>query len=228
MLATIFSLVRQLMSVAYVLFLLRQFYRPESALFVLPTHVFASIALVYLWKPLKIKGEQTSLTRLLDLAAVAVCIGIICHYLRDALRIETRIDMFDPVHFGDKFAFCVGLPLLFEAVRRSGGMGLLSVVLAAFAYGFVGKYLPLWLKFPGFPFNDYVEITVLGIEGVFGVAANAIVYVVFYFIFFGAAFSATGGGRIFIDLAMTVTGRLVGGSAKTAVVASALNIPPPI
>ncbi|MCL2000813.1 MAG: TRAP transporter fused permease subunit, partial [Planctomycetes bacterium] len=59
-------------------------------------------------------------------------------------------------------------------------------------------------------------------EGLMGVTASAITSFVFYFILFGAFFSATGGGKVFIDLAMKVTGRQVGGPAKTAIVSSAL------
>lgn len=111
---------------------------------------------------------------------------------------------------------------MLEAVRRTAGLGLVVLLLAFIGYGFFGGYAPGWFRFMDFDLKTFAELTVLGNEGLMGVTASAIVSFVFYFILFGAFFSATGGGKIFIDLAMKLAGRRVGGPAKTAIVASAL------
>lgn len=216
------SLIRQVASLLYVCFLLKQFLAPDQPLLVLPVFAFSSIGLVYLWKPLTINDQQHWFTQMFDLICFALCVYIVTHYIFSTDRLQTRIEGVDPVMFGDLFAFGVGIPIMLEAVRRSGGMGLVSVLLLFLSYGFLGGHLPGWFYFSGFSINDFVEFTVLGTEGVFGVCTSAMVTFVFYFIFFGAAFSATGGGQIFIDLALALTGRLTGGAAKTAIVSSAL------
>ena len=216
------ELFRQAASLVYVAFLLKQFIAPDQPLFVLPLFAFSSVGLVFLWKPLLVQGKPNWFGRLLDLACVLVCLYLVVHYAESSLRLQTRIEGVDPVKFGDLVAFCLGVPVLLEAVRRTGGMGLVSILVLFLGYGFLGNKLPGWFNFIGFSLTDFVEFTVLGTEGIFGVCTSAMVTFVFYFIFFGAAFSATGGGQIFIDLALSLTGRLTGGAAKTAIVSSAL------
>jgi TRAP transporter 4TM/12TM fusion protein len=209
----------------YCLYLLRQFTHPDPPLLALPVHVFFSIGIVFLLKPLSpphFSDAARAACRVFDLAAYFCCLYITWHYLSDTYRVQTRMDNVDPVLFGDYFAFCVGVPLMLEAVRRCAGMGLVAVLLVFLAYGFGGAYMPGWFHFNPFSLSAFTEITVLGTNGLFGVTASAILNFVFYFVLFGVVFSATGGGKIFIDLALRVTGHLVGGPAKTAIVASAL------
>ena len=219
------SVLCQIAAVVYVAAMLKQFWRPDPPLIILPFHVFATVGIVFLWKPFSEKLKEGPLAlagRLFDLFAFFSCIFIIYSYLTDSYRIQTRLDGIDEVLFTDMFAFCVGVPLLLEAVRRTTGFGLLALLLAFISYGFFGKAMPGWFRFEGFSLETFAELTVLGTDGLFGVTASAITSFVFYFILFGAFFSATGGGKIFIDLAMMLAGKRVGGPAKTAVVASAL------
>ncbi|RJX28834.1 MAG: TRAP transporter fused permease subunit [Desulfarculus sp.] len=57
-------------------------------------------------------------------------------------------------------------------------------------------------------------------EGIYGVPLGVAATFVFVFVLFGAFLEVTGGGNFFIDLAYALTGRMSGGPAKTAVVAS--------
>ena len=192
---------------------------------ILPFHVFATLGILYLMKPFSPKLKEGSLAiagRIFDLLAFAACIIIIYHYYIDTARIQYRMEGIDAVFFGDLFAFCVGVPLLLEGVRRTSGNGLVAVITIAIIYALFGNYFPGWFRFKGFSLETFAELTVLGTEGLYGVTASSITSFVFYFVAFGAIFSAFGGGKIFIDLAMRVTGRMVGGPAKSAIVASAL------
>lgn len=219
--ATLFSWFRQLCSVLYVAYLLKQFQWPDQPMMVLPVHAFATAALAIMWRPLFLFGRRKP-GAVLDAVMVAICAYLIWHYITGAARMQTRIEGVDPVMFGEYVAFCAGIPIILEAVRRSGGMSLLAVVVAFLVYGFFGSYFPGWFRFSGFSLTDFTEITMLGTEGLFGVCTSSMVSFVFYFVLFGAVFMASGGGGIFIDLALGLSGRLVGGSAKAAIVASAL------
>ena len=60
------------------------------------------------------------------------------------------------------------------------------------------------------------------LEGIFGTPMSVATTFVFAFILFGTFLEATGGAKQFINLSFSLTGRYVGGPAKTAVVASGL------
>nr|WP_240457708.1 TRAP transporter fused permease subunit [Halomonas socia] len=66
------------------------------------------------------------------------------------------------------------------------------------------------------------ELVSMKTDGIFGVTATAAINFVFYFVLFGTVFTFTGGGALFIDLAMRMTARLKGGAAKMSLVGSAL------
>ncbi|MEW5911435.1 MAG: TRAP transporter permease [Thermodesulfobacteriota bacterium] len=57
-------------------------------------------------------------------------------------------------------------------------------------------------------------------EGIYGLPLGVAATFVFVFVLFGAFLEVTGGGNFFINLAYALTGRMSGGPAKTAVVAS--------
>lgn len=58
--------------------------------------------------------------------------------------------------------------------------------------------------------------------GVLGITTSTSADFIFYFIMFGAFYGAIGGGQLFIDLAIRLAGRAVGGPAKTAIISSSL------
>lgn len=208
--------------IIYVFVLLKQFYRPDAPMFILPFHVFMTAAVVMLLVPLSIRGKRSAWMQILDLLAYGVCIFLTVYYALHVQRMQLRFDGIDPVYFGETLAFWVGIPIILEGVRRTTGLALVFVVLGFIIYGFGIVDLPGLLAFSGFRVKDYIEITMLGTEGVFGVASNAMVTMVFYFILFGAFFSATNGGEVFIDLSLLVSGRHIGGAAKSAIISSAL------
>lgn len=213
----------QITGIIYVFIMLKQFYHPDAPMFAIPFHVFITTALVLLFFPFNKKEEERKTTTMLfDLLGFSICIFLAMYYWMNVERMQLRFEMIDPVFLGEKLAFWVGIPLILEGVRRTIGWSLLLVVLGFLIYGFGIIDLPGLLYFSGFKLNEYVEITMLGTEGVFGVASNAMITMVFYFILFGAVFSATRGGDLFIDLSLLVSGKFKGGAAKSAVIASAL------
>lgn len=216
------TLLGHILAILYVFLMLKQFYRPDLPMMIIPFHVFATLGLVFLFVPLKIKNHQNKFTFIFDILAFLICVYFMVYYWIHAERMQLRFDGVDPVFIGETLTFWIGIPLLLEGVRRSTGWALVCVVLVVLIYGFGAIKIPGSFYFSGFSIKNYIEITALGTEGLFGVAANAMVTMVFYFVFFGVIFSVTGGGDIFIDLSLLASGRFVGGAAKTAVIASAL------
>ena len=206
----------------YVFFITKQFFSPDPPMLVVPIHVFLTISIVFLIFPIIVKSKNHLFYQVIDFSAYAFFLFLTYYYWINVERNQLRFEGIDPVLIGETLAFWVGIPLLLESVRRTTGWGLVCVVSVFLLYGFGVVELPGWLNFPGFSPTDYIEITMLGTEGIFGVASNAMVSMVFYFVLFGAVFSATGGGSVFIDLSLLLAGRFVGGAAKSAIVASSL------
>jgi TRAP transporter 4TM/12TM fusion protein len=112
--------------------------------------------------------------------------------------------------------------IVLEAARRGAGAAIPIMVLLAFGYVFVGPLMPgIWVH-PGFPPGYVIEQLYFSSGGLFGSLTGTSATFVAIFILFGALLQATGGGQTFMDLALLIAGRRIGGPAKVGVVASAL------
>lgn len=221
--ATIMKFFTSILATAYIAFLLKQFFAPMSPLMAASIHVYIATALVFCFMPLHFKNDRwQTLARVIDIILIAAALYICWHYYHATPRLESRLEMIDDVLFEDKFAFTVGLGLLFEAVRRSVGFSLLSVVIIFILYAYFGPFFPGWTKFEGFSIDTMAELITMQTEGIFGITASTAINFVFYFVMFGCVFTATGGGSVFIDIAMKATASLTGGAAKMSLFGSAL------
>src|SRR5690606_25038966 len=118
----------------------------------------------------------------------------------------------------------LGLAMMFvvlEAARRAVGWALVLVLAAFLLYAYFGYLLPGALWHRGYSVNAILEYSYLTTEGVFGIPVAVMAEYVFHFVLFGALLVASGAGTFFTDFARALTGRTIGGPAKTAVVASA-------
>ena len=183
-----------------------------------PVHVFLAVIVGVLFQPLGDRAWQRLLDWLLVLGAASCAL----YYVLDSARLIERMENVDPVFFHDMLFGTIAVLLVLEVTRRVIGWSLLGVILAFLAYGFLGPWFPGWLKFQGFDPRLYIEILAMTSHGLMGITTETSVTFVYYFIAFGAVYSATGGGQLFIDLALMAVGRQKGGAAKSAVISSAL------
>jgi len=211
------------LSLGYFAFLVKQFYWPDPPMLAAPVHVFLAMAVTTLLMPLAPTSMLGRLlARTLETGMVIACLAIAAHYVFDLDRMQTRLPYIDEVFTVDKITFVIGTAMLLEGVRRCVGWSLLGMILAFLAYGVFGQYVPAPLGFSGFDLGQMTDMMVMNPDGLFGVTATTSINFVFYFIMFGAIFASTGGGQLFIDIAMMAAGRLVGGAAKAALIGSAL------
>jgi TRAP transporter 4TM/12TM fusion protein len=117
--------------------------------------------------------------------------------------------------------FLVLIPVL-EALRRSTGYALLSVVAVFFIFGLLGHHVPGEMKALEVGWNELVTDLGLDAGAAYGTPLQIGAEVVVVFIFFGQLLLLTGGGEFFTNLAMAGFGKRRGGAAKISVVASAL------
>lgn len=147
------------------------------------------------------------------------CFGYLAVTSFDIL--QRGLDVMTPPHL-QALAVAAWIMLL-EALRRVGGLPLLLVVLIFSPYPAFAPYLPgIFMGPPGFNLLDVASFHILGTESVRGVQLKVVVTEVIGFILFGVLMQQLGGGKFFMDLALSLLGRVRGGSAKVSVIASAL------
>jgi len=153
---------------------------------------------------------------MLFILASCFAIGYVIVYEED---LALRIGMTTPL---DNFVALVGIICVLEITRRATPTALFIITLASIAYVLLGPYIPGELGHRGYSFDRLVQYLYLSQEGVFGITIGVMVSIIYIFILLGAFLEATGAGKFVIDFAYSVTGRLRGGPALSAVVASAL------
>src|SRR5699024_1656421 len=124
----------------------------------------------------------------------------------------------------DTWLSVAGILLLFEATRRTVGVPIVIVALVMMAYALFGNHIPTrMLSHQGYDFFEVATRLWYRDSGVFGTPLQISAKYIFLFLFFGVILVLTRIGQFFIDLAFGLTGRFTGGTAKAAVVASALQ-----
>ena len=116
-----------------------------------------------------------------------------------------------------------GILLLLEATRRAIGIPLVIVCTLFLLYSVFGQQMPLVISHKGVSLERLIGYQWLGGEAVFGIPLSVSVSFVFLFVFFGALLERAGAGQYFLDLAFAMLGRLRGGPAKAAILASGMT-----
>jgi TRAP transporter 4TM/12TM fusion protein len=109
-----------------------------------------------------------------------------------------------------------------EGIRRRTGWTLFSIVGAFLLYALVADKVPGRLIGKALSPIGLVQYVGFDPSAVFSTPLAVGTIIVLLFVFFGNLLFAAGGGQFFTDLAMAATGRARGGSAKIAIVGSAL------
>lgn len=118
----------------------------------------------------------------------------------------------------------IGILLLLEATRRTVGLPIVIVASIMMLYAVFGNFIPTQiLSHPGFSVDRLATNLWFQESGVFGTPIQISSKIIYLFLFFGVMLVHSKIGQFFNDLAFALTGRFTGGTAKTAVVASALQ-----
>jgi TRAP transporter 4TM/12TM fusion protein len=117
----------------------------------------------------------------------------------------------------------LAIALVLEACRRAMSVILPGLALMLLLYAWLGPYLPGQLfSHQGFSAATIVGDVYASMNGIFGFVAYVFIAFVMLFVIMGAIFERFGAGSFFIDFPVALMGRLRGGPAKAAVVASGL------
>ena len=112
--------------------------------------------------------------------------------------------------------------LVLELTRRTVGWPMTIISAAFLLYALYGNLLPFGLAHRGISLRRLVDHMFMGTDGILGVPVGVSATYITIFVLFGAFLEVSKQGQFFIQLALGLVGRAVGGAAKAAVVASAL------
>ncbi len=126
----------------------------------------------------------------------------------------------------DNLDFAVSLVavlLILEASRRVAGVVITSLAAIFLVYAYIGPELPGFLAHPGFTVERIVTFQWLSTEGILGIPIDVSSTFIFLFMLFASFLKRSGIGDWMTNVAVGITGGSVGGPAKAAVIASALQ-----
>lgn len=181
-------------------------------------HLTLGLMLTYMIFPIK-KGLNQKTIPWYDLIITAVVIFIGWYLIDRQLAPEVLAGRISQM---DLIIGAIFIVLVIEATRRVVGLPLVIIVSLAIAYFFLGEYMPGDFFHNRGDFTRFVNEMTWRSSGIFGTPIYASAQFVFIFILFGAILESTGAGKMFIDLAIRLVGRMKGGPAKAAVVASVM------
>jgi len=186
-----------------------------------PIHVLLALLILF-WSserstiPSKRRLQFTS-DIILSLILIAAC----GYLFVNATYIGERMIYVTPLTMWEMIWGVALILLILEAARRSVGIVLVIVGGVFLIYTKLGPHLapPFWHN--GYSVEQTVEHMYLTTYGIWTTPVAVTASFVFLFVLFGSLLLSSGAGDFFTDLAKALTGRQIGGPAKTAVVSSA-------
>ncbi len=163
---------------------------------------------------------QSRVSRFISLILIMVAV-ISAVVTTGAYYRQSEIMVFGPSH-SDVIAGTLGIMLTIYCTWRWGArpLAILAAVFVLFALG--GGYLPGEIGHSPIDLSTLVNHLYIGTEGMFGIALNVILHVVFVFIILTALLEVSGGSGAVVALSMRLFGSGVGSPGKVSVAASAL------
>ncbi|MDI5934983.1 TRAP transporter permease [Halomonas kalidii] len=156
---------------------------------------------------------------LLDLVLV-ILIGIAAwRYFIIADFLDSGLYLLQPL---DLWCGLGGVLALLELTRRVIGFPLVLVSLLVASYAYFGDSLPGMLSHSGISYSELLQTFWYSFDGVFGQPLAVVTSTILVFIIFGAVLESLGIGQVLLNLSLRTLGRLRGGAAYAAVMASGL------
>lgn len=186
-------------------------------------HLAFLLTAAFLLYPASRSRSPQTRPSVVDLGLIALTLVVTLYIAFNQVALDERIESVTPVSETQIALGTIALLILLEATRRVIGTGMTVILAAAIAYVLLGSSLPGQLGFRDISYRRCIELMYLGSDGgmfgqLTGISANELIL----FILFGAFLSRTGIGEWFGELSAAIGGTWVGGSAKIAVMYSAL------
>lgn len=213
-------------TIFYLLFqLYRTFINPMVPMLVRPIHVASIGTLCFLFNP----GKSTSkigktLNTLMDWFVYITFIFHMWYAVTQYQRLSVRVGYLDPVYLVDIIECIAMVVMILIGIYRTVGLTLTIFISVFIVYAWTSNYLPGILYYKGVNLQKFVDLLVMGSDGIYGTATGASSGFMYWIMIFGALFGTCGGGQVLIDIGMRFGARSKdnSGPAKAAVMASGL------
>jgi TRAP transporter 4TM/12TM fusion protein len=182
----------------------------------IPLLLWAGLALALAWALL---ASRPLFARWFDWASAVVSL-LLCGYI--VVRYEALTYELAMLPVEGIIGSAVLLFLVLEGSRRTSGFGFVGIILAMAVYIYISPSLPGDFQTRWVSPERLVAYLGLDVNSMIGAILQVAVLVVIPFTILGQVLARTGGADFFSDIAMAAMGRFRGGSAKIAVVGSAL------
>ncbi|MDY5482827.1 MAG: TRAP transporter permease [Clostridium sp.] len=185
-------------------------------------HLSAAMCLVYLLYPATGKGKRSTSVPWYDYILALACVFCGSYHVIFYEPLLQRAGLYT---FLDQAVSIMAILLLLEAARRVAGLVVVGLASIFLLYALFGHYIPqsIFLFHAKFSLKRVVCTEWLGTEGILGSPIYVSSTFIFLFLVFATFLKARGVGDWMTGLAMGACGGSVGGPAKAAVIASALQ-----
>ncbi|MCI7262544.1 MAG: TRAP transporter permease [Clostridiaceae bacterium] len=185
-------------------------------------HLSAAMCLVYLLYPATGKGKRSTSVPWYDYILALACVFCGSYHVIFYEPLLQRAGLYT---FLDQAVSIMAILLLLEAARRVAGLVVVGLASVFLLYALLGHYIPqsVFLFHARFSLKRVVCTEWLGTEGILGSPIYVSSTFIFLFLVFATFLKASGVGDWMTGLAMGACGGSVGGPAKAAVIASALQ-----
>lgn len=180
-------------------------------------HLGMGMAAIFLSVPLV--SPRRLWSSILDMACALTALFTGLYYYLNYVPISQRAGIPTQV---DLVVGIITVLFVLEIARRTLGLVLTGIGVVFIAYAMFGNFIPGLFGHRGYGVPRLIAQLTMSSEGLWGMALGVSASFVYLFILFGSLMNATGGGEFLINISMSMVGRVRGGIAKVAVVASAL------
>ena len=191
-------------------------------------HLAFGMSLCFLLYPTFRSGRNKKIS-LIDFIFVAISLIATLYLFLDYEGLVNRqgiLANFEIFNFKIPYELILGLfgiILLLEATRRAIGIPLVVIASVFILFSIFGQVMPHLISHQGLSFTRLVGYHWFGGEAIFGIPISVSVSFIFLFVLFGSMLDAAGGGKYFLNLAFALVGKMRGGPAKAAILASGLT-----
>ena len=190
-------------------------------------HLGFALTLTFLIFPISKKKKNISkIDILISLLAAFCCLYIYFFYdqLVDRGGFLLNISLGQNINIPIELIIGIsGILILLEATRRAIGLPLVIIAICFLLFSYFGKYAPEIISHGGLSLKRLVGFQWFDQEAIFGIPIGVSVDFIFLFVLFGALLETAGGGKYFLDLAFAMVGKMRGGPAKAAILASGMT-----
>jgi TRAP transporter 4TM/12TM fusion protein len=197
-----------------------QFGAPEVMIF-LPAHVAMYVGLIFLAYPIR-KGLTGNRIPWYDWLLCALSWMPTLYILGNYEHFVTRLPYVESLSNAETAMGITAIVLTLEACRRSLGLTLVILFAIFLAHALFGQFFPGALRQTPIELERLLDHLYMGSSGLYGSITGISATFVLMFVLLGAVLERSGGGTLFMNIAVGLMGGFRGGTGKAAVASSGL------